>query len=492
MNNIGSAASVAAGGFAGLIDGTINNSFSTGRISIAGNPIQFVGGFAGDVTSFGGGSGNFWDTQASGLGSSALGVGLTTAQFQNTATFTSIAGSAGWNFGTVWAPGSPGNYPSNPATSPVITADPNNFTVQYGQTSQATTTGSVSGGPAVFAFGPSGDTVDTSGLFASLSFPNGEDAGIRSFGLNTTSLTSAGGVVYSVVGLPGQATVTPAPLFVTPTDQGKIAGTTFVFSGNEFTTSGFANPNDRITSASFFSYGSPASAPVGTYPILLSSLSGIGLANYVVTDGTGTLAVVPNEDSNPRPPIVTFPGLPNPTDIFDGEIDLDIVGVLNRLGGGRVAAEAFAQVQGIAGSLEVAADSCGQSSGDVGRYLACVSDALDDFAGELDAISLDLPPGLENVAQIIQTARTQIDGAATRAAARLANATTEAERQAIRRDAANEARAALSNASNEIRKAITLVRAEDPELASLQRATITTVANAVDTVGIELARVTDL
>lgn len=196
-------------------------------------------------------------------------------------------------------------------------------------------------------------------------------------------------------------------------------------------------------------------------------------------------------DSIPRPPVVIVIGLPNPTDTFEGDITIGTGGDAGRIAR-QNAAETFARVQDIAGSLEIAADACGQSSGDVGRYLACLSDALDDFAGELDAISLELPPGMENVAQIIQTARTRIDGAATRAAARLATATTEAERQAIRRDAANEARAALSEASNEIRKAITLVRAEDPELASLQRATIVTVADAVDNVGIQLARVTEL
>ena len=99
---------------------------------------------------------------------------------------------------------------------------------------------------------------------------------------------------------------------------------------------------------------------------------------------------------------------------------------------------------------------------------------------------------MQNVARIVQDARVQIDQSRVRAQRRLATATTDAERTAIRRDAANEARAALQTASTEIRKSIALVRADDPELANVQRATVTTVASAVDNVGIKLTRAVGL
>ena len=52
--------------------------------------------------------------------------------------------------------------------------------------------------------------------------------------------------------------------------------------------------------------------------------------------------------------------------------------------------------------------------------------------------------------------------------------------------------AAVGTAASEIRKAISFARAEDPELAALQTATVTTVAAAVDSVGIKLSRAVGL
>jgi hypothetical protein len=121
-----------------------------------------------------------------------------------------------------------------------------------------------------------------------------------------------------------------------------------------------------------------------------------------------------------------------------------------------------------------------------------LSQSLDEFGSGLNELATQLPPGLENVGQIIQNARVDIDRVRVRAQRRLSTATTDAERDTIRRDAVNESSAALSTASNEIRKAISLVRADDPELASVQRETIVTVAAAVDTVRIQLIRAVSL
>ena len=99
---------------------------------------------------------------------------------------------------------------------------------------------------------------------------------------------------------------------------------------------------------------------------------------------------------------------------------------------------------------------------------------------------------MQDVARIVQDARRGIDGARARAESRLAGATTEAEREAIRRDAINESRAEIDTAANEIRKAIAFVRADDPELASVQTETITRISTAVESVGIELSRAVGL
>ena len=149
-------------------------------------------------------------------------------------------------------------------------------------------------------------------------------------------------------------------------------------------------------------------------------------------------------------------------------------------------------VEDVASQLTAGTNSCGQSSSNSKLYLDCLSGSLGEFANVLDNIDVNLSPGMPNVASIVQDARVKIDQARTRARSRLENAVSDAERQTIRRDEINEARAALSTAANEIRKAILLVRADDPELATVQRATVIAVANAIDSVGIKLSRAVDL
>jgi hypothetical protein len=156
----------------------------------------------------------------------------------------------------------------------------------------------------------------------------------------------------------------------------------------------------------------------------------------------------------------------------------------------QISKQTLGTTRSIAQSFRVS--SCDVGSTDVTRYLGCLSQSLDEFGSGLNELATQLPPGLENVGQIIQNARVDIDRVRVRAQRRLSTATTDAERDTIRRDAVNESSAALSTASNEIRKAISLVRADDPELASVQRETIVTVAAAVDTVRIQLIRAVSL
>ncbi len=116
-------------GQSGIDDGdfgptTISESFSTGRVS-GGDP-GTTGGLIGvdagtTVTA------SFWDIQTSGQ-SEGVGdgpppgggpsfrsipglTGLTTVQFQNTASFMALAGAQGWDFTETWAPPSAGFYP---------------------------------------------------------------------------------------------------------------------------------------------------------------------------------------------------------------------------------------------------------------------------------------------------------------------------------------------------------------------------------------------
>ncbi|EAQ03132.1 hypothetical protein OB2597_13348 [Pseudooceanicola batsensis HTCC2597] len=830
-----SGATVYAGGFAGAILGTINRSYSTGAVSTSGDATFNSGGFAGE--DFGSNGGNFFDTNTSGFSSSPGATGLTTAQFQDTETFISNASGFGWDFASVWAPGDTGFYPVNYSTSPVVLATPDALSVQYGLTPSATATGTVAGGPGSYVFDGDNDTLDTSPIFASLSF-SGQTVGAQSFTVDGSDLTSTQGVTYRVIDRVGSATVTAAPLTITPDNISKTYGTavtptafsvtsgTLYFSdtvddvslssagaaataevsgspyditgccatgtglsnysitygtgaltvtpapltitaddssktyGQSFTPNGFStsgllfsdsvesveltsagsaasatvsgspydivasgasgsglgnydityvsgaltvnrapltitaddasktygtalNPtgftttglmfsdtvdtvdlssagsaatatvagspysidgsnasgsgldnynvtyvpgsltvtpasliitpddvsktygqdftpmafsttglvnSDTVDSVTMTSAGSAATATVngGPYSISSSSAVGSGLSNYTISYGSGSLTVNPApltitaddavkffgdtftptefsvdglqnadtvddvmltssgspasatvegspypisaggasgtgldnymisyvdgsltvaepapDDTTPvPPPTVVDSGLPNPPDtviVFgdggdntDGTAGAGTTGGTGTGGETEAARETLEAAQAIAQGFEADFSACDAQGGGGLGALACLSDALDDFASELDSISTDLPPGMENVGQIVQTARARIDGARSRAAQRLASAQTDAERRAITAEAVAEAQGALDTASNEIRKAISLIRAEDPELAAVQTATVNTVSSALDTAGIQLSRVVEL
>lgn len=137
----------------------------------------------------------------------------------------------------------------------------------------------------------------------------------------------------------------------------------------------------------------------------------------------------------------------------------------------------------------VASFQSSMDTSEIGQFFQTKSDMLNDYANKLDAMGSNLPKGLETVSQIIYTARSNMNSAGARAEARLASATSDAQRRAISRDALNESRSALSNASSEIRKAISLVRVNNPEAASVQREIVITIASAIDETVINLLRV---
>jgi filamentous hemagglutinin family protein len=330
------------------------------------------------------------------------------------------------------------------------------------------------------------------------------------YDITASGATGTGLSNYTITYVDGDLSVGRAALTITATDQSNIQGQTFVFNGTEFTVVGLVVAGDSVDFAQLGSAGASATATAAgsPYVISISDASGSGLGNYDITYVGGSMTVAapppppPPPPAPPAPPLPVVPApipvfsLPNPLDAISANIDLGrttVAGVASAGGSGIVAAaETLSKTRNIGARLTVAAQSCSSSNADVTRYLACLSEALNDFAGELDAIAVDLPPGLANVAQIVQDARREIDAASSRAQRRLAGATSAAERSAIGKDAVNEARAALSTAAIEIRKAISLERVEDPELAGLQRETIITVASAVDSVNIELSRAVGL
>jgi hypothetical protein len=88
-----SGGSTQAGGLVGeIIVGDITRCYSTGAVSGA----MPLGGLIGDLTLSGSVTDSYWDTDTSGLATSAGGTGVTTSDLADAGTF------AGWDFTTVW------------------------------------------------------------------------------------------------------------------------------------------------------------------------------------------------------------------------------------------------------------------------------------------------------------------------------------------------------------------------------------------------------
>jgi filamentous hemagglutinin family protein len=287
-------ATIAVGGFIGTVTGPVTRSYSTGAVTTSGNATFSTGGFAGRDLSSGGTANNLWDVQSSGQATSAVGTGLSTAQLQDTEAFFGLAAMAGGDFLQVWAPGDTGFYPVNYSTSPVILASPDALSVQYGLTGDASATGTTFGGPDPYVFDAPSDSIDPADLaaiFDALTFAS-TDAGTTTFTLDTTSVTSAGGVTHRVIDRIGAAEITPAPLTITPDDVTKTYGQSVTLDGFSTSTLYFS---DSVGDVTLTSDGTAGSAPVvgSPYDINASDATGTGLENYTITYATGDLTVTP-------------------------------------------------------------------------------------------------------------------------------------------------------------------------------------------------------
>src|SRR5690606_16793795 len=124
--------------------------------------------------------------------------------------------------------------------------------------------------------------------------------------------------------------------------------------------------------------------------------------------------------------------------------------------------------------------------------LACLSRALDRYTSALDQLAAELPDSMQQVSAILQQTKGRIDSSRERVVQRLASATSDAERDAIRRDGIREAQAALADAKAEIRKTIGLIRADDPDLARIHVQQGEVVLATLDKVDGTLARAVEL
>jgi hypothetical protein len=158
---------------------------------------------------------------------------------------------------------------------------------------------------ATVAPAPSGGTVQFYTNGAALGGPLDASGGTVSYftsllGAGSYSITAAysGAVGFgpsSTTNAPAQL-INPAPLTVTPTAQSKRYGQTLTFGGGstQFTCSGLRNDETAGTATlTDTGNGGVSNAPVGTYPITPSLLTGgtFNPSNYNITYNTGTLTV---------------------------------------------------------------------------------------------------------------------------------------------------------------------------------------------------------
>ena len=99
---------------------------------------------------------------------------------------------------------------------------------------------------------------------------------------------------YIVALTSGTLTVNPATLTIIANDDSKVYGMAKTFDGTSFTATGLVTTNgDSISRVSESSDGTPASAPVGTSPIVPRDAKGTGLSNYNIVYVNGTLTINP-------------------------------------------------------------------------------------------------------------------------------------------------------------------------------------------------------
>jgi filamentous hemagglutinin family protein len=139
---------------------TISETYAAGKVTGAASSL---GGFAGLVSGFTITSSYWNNTDNSGPGALAASnaLGLTTTEMQDAANYKT--NFVGFDFANpyVWAPpvsAVNGGYPTLFATSPVILVNIADSSRAYGQ-ANPTLTYAVHGGPGVYQFGPSGDSV---------------------------------------------------------------------------------------------------------------------------------------------------------------------------------------------------------------------------------------------------------------------------------------------------------------------------------------------
>ncbi len=215
-------------GFGGTSGGTVTNSFSTGHVS-AGAGSSSVGGLIGKIND-GAVTGSFWDTTSSGQSTSDGGTGMTTANIQNQANYTSstaVNGSVNpaWDFtpGTgTWVLLS-GNHPLLLGDMTQLTVTANNATSIFNGAAYASNNGVIYTGLNGYRYtvAPSGVTVSYGG-----SSQTAVNAG--TYTIAASGVSSTGQQGYNVTYVNGVLTINPLALTGTISTGNSTYGSTLV------------------------------------------------------------------------------------------------------------------------------------------------------------------------------------------------------------------------------------------------------------------------
>lgn len=517
------ASDVAVGGFAGANEGSIERAYAAAPI--AGADSATLDAFAG--TQGGTVSDVFWDATLAGEISSGSGFGLPSETFQETNSF--IDEAVGWDFETVWAPPKPGAYPRQYPTSPVIYVVPDDVTAEAGDDYELTFT--QFGGPDVYLF----DDLDNAVSGITLSPSDASGAGTYDI-VASDDVGSSDDTTFDIV-------VASASLTLNEVDTGDVGNVdqapTFdpdlaVVTTPNATTVTFnvfaavSDPDsDELTidgTPLDTSNGEVSVAPDGVVTFTPNEgVVGDVVLNFDVSDGTTaitvpfTVTVQPASSAGPpianppgpqedlertvEPPIINVAQPPEVTDTISNlpSLALDTPSEDQGAVAGAVAVspeaaeETETATRAVSGGFDVAVASCRQDE-DIATVdsLACVSEALANYASALEELEQEFSESLQGVSAIIRDARVGVDDVIARAENRLAAASTDAERAAINAQALSEAQDVIATAQARIREAVTLAKADDPVIERLQVAQGGVVLAALETTNVELARATGL
>ena len=109
-------------------------------------------------------------------------------------------------------------------------------------------------------------------------------------GVSNIVVTLGNNPNYSVSATNSILTINAASLSITASNASKPYGQTVTFTGTEFFSSGLVG-SDSVSSVTLNSSGAVSPAPAGSYDIVPSAATGIGLANYNINYSNGTLVV---------------------------------------------------------------------------------------------------------------------------------------------------------------------------------------------------------